>query len=98
MVSCSGLGSGTVLINDHLISGQDGEEEAEVAEGGQGEKVAAKQPKKRPQKKTVEQNLSNINLSESEMKCEVNNMTKGKTSQIHLDGTSHNTHCFKVAL
>lgn len=37
--------------------------------------MAAKQAtKKRPQKKTVEQNLSNINLSESEMKCEVNNV------------------------
>lgn len=98
MVSYSGLGSCTVSINSHLIPGQDGEEEAEVAEGGQGEQVAAKQTKKRPQKKTVEQNLNNINLSESEMKCEVNNMTKVKTSQIYLDGTSHNIHCFKVAL
>lgn len=58
----------------HLFSGQDGDEEAEAAEGPQGEQVAAKQTKKRPQKKTVEQNLSNINLSESEMKCEVNNI------------------------
>lgn len=63
----------TVLLKSHLISGQDGIEEA-VAEGGQGEQVAAKQTKKRPQKKTVEQNLNNINLSESEMKCEVNNI------------------------
>lgn len=63
----------TVLPKSHLIPGQDGDEEA-VAEDGQGEQVAAKQTKKRPQKKTVEQNLSNINLSESEMKCEVNNI------------------------
>lgn len=90
MVSYSVLGPCTVLLNSHLIPGQDGEEEAEVAEDGQSEQVAAKQIKKRPQKKTVEQNLSNINLSESEMKCEVNNMTE-KTSQIYLYGTSHNT-------
>jgi len=63
----------SVLLKSHLVSGQDGIEEA-VDEGGQGEQMAAKQPKKRPQKKTVEQNLNNINLSESEMKCEVNNI------------------------
>lgn len=39
-----------------------------VAEG----EVTAKQPKKkRPPKRTVEQNLSNINSAESERKCEV---------------------------
>lgn len=43
-------------------------------EGGKDEEaeVAAKQPKrKRPPKKTVEQNLSNINSAESERRCEV---------------------------
>lgn len=64
-----------VILKRHLIPGQDGDREAELEEAGQGEQVAAKQvTKKRPQKKTVEQNLSNINLSESEMKCEVNSM------------------------
>lgn len=39
-----------------------------VADG----EVAAKQPKKkRPPKRTVEQNLSNINSADSERKCEV---------------------------
>lgn len=34
--------------------------------------MTAKQPKKkRPPKRTVEQNLSNINSAESERKCEV---------------------------
>ena len=43
-----------------------------MEEGAEGE-LAAKQvvKKKRPPKKTVEQNLSNINSSESERKCEV---------------------------
>lgn len=62
-----------VIIKYHVNPGQDGDEGAELEEAGQGEQVAAKQTtRKRPQKKTVEQNLSNINLSEAEMKCEVN--------------------------
>lgn len=42
-------------------------------EDGAAGQLAAKQvvKKKRPPKKTVEQNLSNINSSESERKCEV---------------------------
>lgn len=48
-------------------SGEGGKDE-EAA----GAEVAAKQPKrKRPPKKTVEQNLSNINSAESERRCEV---------------------------
>lgn len=48
-------------------------EDAAVEDGNEGEQSAAKQiaKKKRPPKKTVEQNLANINRSESEMKCEV---------------------------
>lgn len=48
-------------------SGEGGKDE-EAA----GAEVVAKQPKrKRPPKKTVEQNLSNINGAESERRCEV---------------------------
>uniref|UniRef100_A0A673LGR2 Condensin complex subunit 2 n=1 Tax=Sinocyclocheilus rhinocerous TaxID=307959 RepID=A0A673LGR2_9TELE len=64
---------------------QDGEEEAE---GGQGEQVAAKQTKKRPQKKTVEQNLSNINLPESEMKCEVDPMFQRMAASFDENSTA----------
>ncbi|XP_016322524.1 condensin complex subunit 2 isoform X1 [Sinocyclocheilus anshuiensis] len=67
---------------------QDGEEEAEVAEGGQGEQVAAKQTKKRPQKKTVEQNLSNINLPESEIKCEVDPMFQRMAASFDENSTA----------
>jgi len=47
---------------------EDGDEE-----GGAGDMAARKQvaKKKRPAKKTVEQNLCNINSAESERKCEV---------------------------
>ncbi|XP_016299855.1 condensin complex subunit 2-like isoform X2 [Sinocyclocheilus anshuiensis] len=68
--------------------GQDGEEEAEVAEDGQSEQVAAKRIKKRPQKKTVEQNLSNINLSESEMKCEVDPMFQRMAASFDENSTA----------
>uniref|UniRef100_A0A671KK55 Condensin complex subunit 2 n=1 Tax=Sinocyclocheilus anshuiensis TaxID=1608454 RepID=A0A671KK55_9TELE len=67
---------------------QDGEEEAEVAEDGQSEQVAAKRIKKRPQKKTVEQNLSNINLSESEMKCEVDPMFQRMAASFDENSTA----------
>ncbi|KAA0717026.1 Condensin complex subunit 2 [Triplophysa tibetana] len=68
---------------------QDGDEEAELEEAGQGEQVAAKQTtKKRPQKKTVEQNLSNINLSESEMKCEVDPMFQRMAASFDENSTA----------
>ncbi|XP_065106079.1 condensin complex subunit 2 [Paramisgurnus dabryanus] len=67
---------------------QDGNEEAEMDEDRQGEQVAAKQPKKRPQKKTVEQNLSNINLSESEMKCEVDPMFQRMAASFDENSTA----------
>lgn len=48
------------------------EEEGGGDEGPTGGDVTAKQPKKkRPPKRTVEQNLSNINGADSERKCEV---------------------------
>ncbi|XP_051964781.1 condensin complex subunit 2-like [Xyrauchen texanus] len=68
---------------------QNGDEEGELAEGSQGEQVAAKQTtKKRPPKKTVEQNLSNINLSESEMKCEVDPMFQRMAASFDENSTA----------
>lgn len=50
-------------------------------EGVSGSEATAKQPKKkRPPKKTVEQNLSNINSAESERKCEVQWQFRAKNS------------------
>uniref|UniRef100_UPI0037E97456 condensin complex subunit 2 n=1 Tax=Semicossyphus pulcher TaxID=241346 RepID=UPI0037E97456 len=61
-----GLGAETKPGEDHGLKDEDGDE---------GVEVAAKQPKKkRPPKRTVEQNLSNINSAESERKCEVDPM------------------------
>uniref|UniRef100_A0A671WP04 Condensin complex subunit 2 n=1 Tax=Sparus aurata TaxID=8175 RepID=A0A671WP04_SPAAU len=49
--------------------------ETKPGEGAGDGEVTAKQPRrKRPPKKTVEQNLSNINSAESERKCEVDPM------------------------
>uniref|UniRef100_A0A8C8J5S7 Condensin complex subunit 2 n=1 Tax=Oncorhynchus tshawytscha TaxID=74940 RepID=A0A8C8J5S7_ONCTS len=45
-------------------------------------------PKKRPPKKTVEQNLSNINSSESEMKCEVDPMFQRMASSFDESSTA----------
>ncbi|XP_026177339.1 condensin complex subunit 2 isoform X3 [Mastacembelus armatus] len=62
-----GLGSETKPGEDHVAKEKDKDGE-ELAEG----EVTVKQPKrKRPPKRTVEQNLSNINSTESERKCEV---------------------------
>lgn len=53
-------------------TGHGDKEESGGDEGVAGGDMAAKQPKKkRPPKKTVEQNLSNINCTDSERKCEV---------------------------
>ncbi|XP_069022266.1 condensin complex subunit 2 isoform X2 [Embiotoca jacksoni] len=58
-----GLGAETKPGEDHGSKRADGDDEGEVT---------AKQPKKkRPPKRTVEQNLSNINGADSERKCEV---------------------------
>uniref|UniRef100_A0A8C7F1Q5 Condensin complex subunit 2 n=1 Tax=Oncorhynchus kisutch TaxID=8019 RepID=A0A8C7F1Q5_ONCKI len=61
----------------------------EMEEGAEGE-LAAKQvvKKKRPPKKTVEQNLSNINSSESEMKCEVDPMFQRMASSFDESSTA----------
>ncbi|XP_061585826.1 condensin complex subunit 2 [Cololabis saira] len=61
-----GLGGETKPGEDH------GPQEADGDEGGE---VTAKQPKKkRPPKKTVEQNLGNINSADPERRCEVDPM------------------------
>ncbi|KAM3867706.1 condensin complex subunit 2 [Diretmus argenteus] len=60
-------------------------------ENGSGaeEELTAKQPKKkRPPKKTVEQNLSNINSSESERKCEVDPMFQRMASSFDESSTA----------
>ncbi|XP_031685629.1 condensin complex subunit 2-like isoform X3 [Oncorhynchus kisutch] len=62
----------------------------EMAEGAAGE-LAAKQvvkKKKRPPKKTVEQNLSNIDSSESERKCEVDPMFQRMASSFDESSTA----------
>ncbi|KAF1388859.1 hypothetical protein PFLUV_G00067100 [Perca fluviatilis] len=65
-----GLGAETKPGEGHGVTEEDGE-----SEGGAAGDATAKQPKKRrPPKKTVEQNLSNINSAESERKCEVDPM------------------------
>ncbi|XP_030647673.1 condensin complex subunit 2 [Chanos chanos] len=70
--------------------GQDAGEEAEVVEGSEGDQAAVKQApkKKRPPKKTVEQNLSNINRSESEMKCEVDPMFQRMAASFDENSTA----------
>lgn len=69
-----------------------GEEQgAEGGEEGSAEgELAAKQvvKKKRPPKKTVEQNISNINSSESERKCEVDPMFQRMASSFDESSTS----------
>uniref|UniRef100_A0A7N6AU06 Condensin complex subunit 2 n=1 Tax=Anabas testudineus TaxID=64144 RepID=A0A7N6AU06_ANATE len=51
--------------------------------------VAAKQPKKkRPPKRTVEQNLSNINCTDSERKCEVDPMFQRMASSFDESSTA----------
>ncbi|XP_062273788.1 condensin complex subunit 2 [Scomber scombrus] len=61
-----GLGAETKPGEDHGSNQQEGDD------GGE---VTAKQPKKkRPPKRTVEQNLGNINSADSERKCEVDPM------------------------
>uniref|UniRef100_A0A8C5HXL6 Condensin complex subunit 2 n=1 Tax=Gouania willdenowi TaxID=441366 RepID=A0A8C5HXL6_GOUWI len=58
-------------------------------EDEEGREVAAKQPKKkRPPKKTVEQNLSNINSAESERKCEVDPMFQRMASSFDESSTA----------
>ncbi|XP_068461406.1 condensin complex subunit 2 [Clinocottus analis] len=74
-----GLGAETKPGDDHGPKEDDGDE---------GE-VTAKQPKKkRPPKRTVEQNLSNINSAESERKCEVDPMFQRMASSFDESSTA----------
>ncbi|XP_008333901.1 condensin complex subunit 2 [Cynoglossus semilaevis] len=78
-----GLGAETKPGEDYR-----GTEEGREDEGAPGE-VTAKQPKKkRPHKKTVEQNLSNINSPESERKCEVDPMFQRMASSFDESSTA----------
>ncbi|KAG7489612.1 condensin complex subunit 2 [Solea senegalensis] len=66
--------------------GEDTNDENREDEGAE---VSAKQPKrKRPPKKTVEQNLSNINSAESERKCEVDPMFQRMASSFDESSTA----------
>uniref|UniRef100_A0A671KQE7 Condensin complex subunit 2 n=1 Tax=Sinocyclocheilus anshuiensis TaxID=1608454 RepID=A0A671KQE7_9TELE len=71
-----------------VLGGLGSETKPKETEDGQSEQVAAKRIKKRPQKKTVEQNLSNINLSESEMKCEVDPMFQRMAASFDENSTA----------
>ncbi|XP_041691734.1 condensin complex subunit 2 isoform X2 [Coregonus clupeaformis] len=79
-----GLGAETKPGEEHGAG--DG---GEMEEGATGE-LAAKQvvKKKRPPKKTVEQNLSNINSSEAERKCEVDPMFQRMASSFDESSTA----------
>ncbi|XP_026885097.2 condensin complex subunit 2 isoform X2 [Electrophorus electricus] len=69
--------------------GPEGTEEAESVESTLSEQTAARQaPRKRPPKKTVEQNLNNINLSEAEMKCEVDPMFQRMAASFDENSTA----------
>lgn len=60
--------SSLVVVLVATWTGPDSGEDAAAEDGNEGKQIAKK---KRAPKKTVEQNLGNINRSESEMKCEV---------------------------
>ncbi|KAG5280837.1 hypothetical protein AALO_G00064580 [Alosa alosa] len=70
--------------------GPDGGEDAAAEDGDEGEQSTAKQVarKKRPPKKTVEQNLGNINRSESEMKCEIDPMFQRMAASFDENSTA----------
>ncbi|KAJ8286162.1 hypothetical protein GJAV_G00035220 [Gymnothorax javanicus] len=72
---------------------RDAEEDGGLGEGeeeGSSRATAAKQvpKKKRPPKKTVEQNLSNINCADSERKCEVDPMFQRMASSFDESSTA----------
>ncbi|XP_072244661.1 condensin complex subunit 2 [Leuresthes tenuis] len=79
-----GLGAETKPGEAHGPKEEGGEDE-----GLAGGEVIAKQPKKkRPPKKTVEQNLSNINSAESERKCGVDPMFQRMASSFDESSTA----------
>uniref|UniRef100_A0A3P8NUH7 Condensin complex subunit 2 n=1 Tax=Astatotilapia calliptera TaxID=8154 RepID=A0A3P8NUH7_ASTCA len=79
-----GLGAETKPGEGHGATEEDGDDA-----GLAGGEVTAKQPKKkRPPKKTVEQNLSNINSAESERRCEVDPMFQRMASSFDESSTA----------
>uniref|UniRef100_A0AAY4B2L6 Condensin complex subunit 2 n=1 Tax=Denticeps clupeoides TaxID=299321 RepID=A0AAY4B2L6_9TELE len=70
-----------------VLGGLGSETKPKEEEGAQ---ISAKQvvKKKRPPKKTVEQNLGNINRSESEMKCEVDPMFQRMAASFDENSTA----------
>ncbi|XP_056148735.1 condensin complex subunit 2 [Lampris incognitus] len=78
-----GLGSETKPVAEH------GPMEEGDVEGSSAGELTTKQPKKkRPPKKTVEQNLNNINSTESERKCEVDPMFQRMASSFDESSTA----------
>ncbi|KAL6114732.1 ncaph [Pungitius sinensis] len=66
-----------------------GDDHGSKEEGGDEGEVTTKQPKKkRPPKRTVEQNLGNINSAESERKCEVDPMFQRMASSFDESSTA----------
>ncbi|XP_012671433.2 condensin complex subunit 2 [Clupea harengus] len=65
--------------------GPDSGEDAAAEDGNEGKQIAKK---KRAPKKTVEQNLGNINRSESEMKCEVDPMFQRMAASFDENSTA----------
>ncbi|KAM6944202.1 condensin complex subunit 2 isoform 2-T2 [Lycodopsis pacificus] len=66
-----------------------GEDHGPKEEDGDDSEVTAKQPKrKRPPKRTVEQNLGNINSGDSERKCEVDPMFQRMASSFDESSTA----------
>lgn len=68
--------------------GEEPGHEAEDMDGSGGEVAVKQVKKKRPPKKTVEQNLSNINSAESERKCEVDPMFHRMASSFDESSTA----------
>ncbi|XP_018525238.1 condensin complex subunit 2 [Lates calcarifer] len=79
-----GLGAETKPGEDHGLKQEERDDE-----GVAGGEVTSKQPKKkRPPKRTVEQNLNNINSAESERKCEVDPMFQRMASSFDESSTA----------
>lgn len=80
-----GLGAETKPGEAHAAAAGEEGSAGELAES----EVVAKQPKKkRPPKRTVEQNLSNLNSAESERKCEVDPMFHKMASSFDESSTA----------
>ncbi|XP_029366647.1 condensin complex subunit 2 [Echeneis naucrates] len=77
-----GLGAETKPGEDHTPLEEEGRED------DRGEVTAKQSKKKRPPKRTVEQNLSNITSAESERKCEVDPMFQRMASSFDESSTA----------